>query len=186
MNLEDLKTLRDKFATAAQHLNAALEVIEHGLLRENVPPVRVEVSGALQLPPARNNARRGRGPKATAPTRAQRTRANLEGRGALVIELKAIVDSLPEPFTVATAKAAWLEKHPDRAGWTVNIPGALYRWMDAGELDRTAGGGGPGNPASYRRAKSWNAEPAAAARSEKERAYMDFRSTIPTPKTDDE
>lgn len=62
-------------------------------------------------------------------------------RGEMAALFEAVVAQLPEPFTVGSAKAAFLAAHPQHEQWTINIPGALLRWRDAHLLERTAGGG---------------------------------------------
>jgi hypothetical protein len=118
--------------------------------------------------------------KERAPAIPARVRARVGGE--TTVAFRDIVSGLSEPFTVATAKTAFLQVHPDKERWTIFIAGTLHRWKAAGLVERTSGGG-TGNPSSYRRTKLWSKD--AATKTDKERAYLDFRSTITTVKADE-
>lgn len=174
MNLEPLKTARAELADTLASLDKVITFYEAGQRL-----VATAVGRAYVAPTTRAMAKTlkvGNSLKPEPPRISARTRVS--GRGETTELFRVVVDKVAEPFTVASTKAAFLAAHPEKEKWTVNVAGALYRWMDEGALERTSGGG-TGNPSSYRRTKRWGTPE--AAKSQKERAYQEFRSTIATP-----
>lgn len=155
-----------------------------------IPHAPADKSKPLALPaPVAPAKRRGRPPRVEA-KKEKVAPAKVAGgrkghRGAIMELFRLVVSDLAEPFTVGSAKTAFVAAHPEHEKWTLNIAGCLIRWHDAGLVERTAGGG-TGNPSSYRRTKQWSAGTEGEGRSDRERRYLEFRSNIVTTPTADE